>query len=140
MKTSILFGAIFVCVLSAPTTAAQQEPAPGIQAVNMDIDKQMNQMQENMEKMQQLLDKLRATTDTGERQKLIQEHMQTMQENMRAMRGMGGPMMGGQKGGAMMKGDPNHRQDMLEKRMDMMQMMMDQMMRLNQMMGSIPTQ
>jgi hypothetical protein len=139
MKTSILISAIVACALSAPIASAQDKSAPAKPAMSMDMEKQMPQMQENMKKMQQQMEKLRATTDPKERQRLMQEHMQTMQENMKTMRGMGGPMMmGGQKGGGMMRGDPKQRQEMMEKRMDMMQMMMEQMMQHDQMMESMP--
>jgi len=138
MKTSILISAIVACALSAPIVSAQEKPAPAKPAMSMDMDKHMSQMQEKMKAMQVQMDKIGKTTDPEERQKLMLEHTQAMQENMKMMRGMGGPMMGGQKGGGMMGGDPKQRQDMMEKRMDMMQMMMEQMMQHDQMMGSMP--
>ena len=138
MKTSILISAIVACALSAPIVSAQEKPAPTKPAMSMDMDKHMGQMQEKMKAMQAQMDTIRNTTDPKERQILMQAHMQAMQENMKMMRGMGGPMMGGQKGGGMMGGDPKQRQEMMEKRMDMMQMMMEQMMQHDQMMESMP--
>ena len=159
MKTSILVAAIVAGALAAPIVSAQdkslqapnasvqKKSAPARQAMGMDMDKQMSQMQDNMKTMQQQMDKLRATTDPQERQKLMQAHMQTMQENMQAMRGMGGPTMmgsgqsdGGAKGGHKhaARSDMTQRQEMMEKRMDMMQMMMEQMMQHDQMMQSSP--
>jgi hypothetical protein len=155
MKTSILVAAIMAGALAAPfataqdkslsspAASAQKRSAPARQALRMDMDKQMSQMQENMKTMQQQMEKLRATTDPQERQKLMQEHMQTMQENMQAMRAMGGPMMMGSAGA---KGSHKHtahgnmtqRQEMMERRMDMMQMMMEQMMQQEQAMQSMP--
>jgi hypothetical protein len=132
MKTSILISAIVACALSAPIASAQDKPGMNM---DMDKDKQMAPMQENIKKMQHQMDMIATTTDPKERQKLMQEHMQTMQENMKAMRSMGGPTMKGggmamddKKGGGMMGGDVKKRQDGMEKRMDMMQMMMEQMM------------
>ncbi len=162
MKTSILISAIVACALSAPIVSAQERvPTPAKPGMQMDMDKQMPQMQDNMKKMQQQMEKIGATTDPKVRQKLMQEHMQTMQENMKTMRGMGGPMMmgsgerggmgmGGQKGGMGMGGqkgdtamggqksadvtggDVKARQETMEKRMDMMQMMMEQMIQRDQ--------
>ncbi|WP_265941931.1 hypothetical protein [Dechloromonas sp. A34] len=150
MKISILLAAILSVALSAPIASAQETstPAKPAMGMDMDMDKQMPQMQGNMKKMQQQMEKIRATSDPKERQKLMQEHMQTMQENMKTMHGMGGPMMmgGGQRGGKMMadkkggmaEGDMMKRHEMMEKRMDMMQMMMDQMMQHNQAIESMP--
>ena len=155
MKTSILISAIVACALAAPLASADDNmPAPGGPAMNMDMDKQMPQMQGSMKKLQAQMDKIHRTTDAKERQRLMQEHMQAMQENMKAMRGMGGPMTGmmGGKSGAMgsgmmggeqmapgMKdGDMNKRQDMTGKRMDMMQMMMEQMLERDQVKDSMP--
>ena len=157
MKTSILAAAVIAGALAAPfvsaqdkslsaPTSAQKKSAPARQAMRMDMDKQMSQMQENMKTMQQQMEKLQATADPQERQKLMQAHMQTMQESMQAMRGMGGPMMmGSGQGGSTAKGGHKHtargdmtqRQEMMEKRMDMMQMMMEQMMQHDQAMQSM---
>jgi uncharacterized protein (DUF3084 family) len=143
MKTSILISAIVACALAAPIVSAQERPTPAGPAMNMDMDKQLPRMQENMKKMQRQMDRIHKTTDMSERQKLMQEHMQAMQENMKAMRGMGGPMMkgagehGGMKGGTR-EGDMNKRQDMMEQRTDMMQMMMEQMIQRDQAMESMP--
>ena len=146
MKTTILISAIAACALSAPIAFAQEKPTPAKPAMSMD-DKQAAPSQENMKLMQQQMEKIGTTTDPKERQKLMQAHMKTMQENMKAMRGMGGPMMmGDKKGGGMMGGkkggmkdsDMNKRQEMTEKRMDMMQMMMEQMMQRDQAKDSMP--
>ncbi len=113
MKKSILASAILACTLFTPIVFAQQETKPANQSMSM--DKRMDQMQGSMEKMQQQMEKRRATTDAGERQKLMQDHMQTMQENMKAMRGLGGSMMmGSQNGDAMMDADPQQRQEWME--------------------------
>jgi hypothetical protein len=148
MKHSILFAALTVAVLSAPSGFAQDaKPAPAKPAtgMGMGVDKQMPLMQESMKAMQQQMATLQKTADPKERQKLLQEHMQAMQDNMKTMRGMGGPMMmgGGQAGGMGMGkgtagGDMVKRYDLMENRMDMMQMMMEQMMQHDQMMQSIP--
>ena len=122
MKNSILSAAIVACVLYAPIVSAQGQSPPAKPAMNMQTDKQMSQMQENMKLMQQQMDELRAITDPTEHHKLMQEHMQTMQATMTMMHGMGGAMMmGGGQCGAMADGH-------------MMQMMMDQMMQHGQMM------
>jgi len=128
MKTSILVTAIVAGVLSAPMLSAQEKAAPAKPAMNMDMGKQMPQMQENMKSMQQQMEKLGATSDPQERQKLMQEHMQTMQErqrlmheHMQTMHGMGGPMMGmtGAKGGgAMMNMEPKQPDEFIQRRMD----------------------
>ena len=104
MKTSILISAIVACALSAPIAFAQEKPAPANPAMNMDNDKQMAPMPENIKKMQEQMDKIGTTTDPKERQKLMQEHMKTMQENMKEMRGMSGsmPKSRGEKGGMAM--------------------------------------
>lgn len=148
MKTSILAVAIVACALSAPIVLAEDTSAPAKPAINVDMDKQMLQMQTNMKKMQGQMARIHKTTDPKERQKLMKEHMTAMQENMKAMQGMGGPMMtgGGQhsgmamgdKKGGMMDGDMMKRHEMMVKRMDMMQMMMEQMVEHHQMMESMP--
>ena len=63
MKTSILTMAIVVCALSAPIISARENSGPAGSAKNMDMDKQMSQMQENMKEMQQQMAKIRATSD-----------------------------------------------------------------------------
>ena len=153
MKNSLVVAAIAACALSASVVSAQEKypptpPAMKDKAMNMDMSKQMPQMQDNMKKMQTQMDKIRATTDPKERQKLMQEHMQAMQANMKTMHGMGGPMMmGGDqpsgmkmagKKGAMSQDDMMKRHTMMEQRMDMMQMMMEQMMQRDQVMESMP--
>lgn len=140
MRTSMFVIAVIACVLSAPVTSAQEPAVPARQAMGMDMDKQMTQMQENMKTMQQQMERLRTTTDPKERQKLMEEHMQTMQKNMTAMRSMGGPtmnMMGG-KSGSMMNMEPKQREEHMQRRMDMMQMMMEQMMQHEQMKEPAP--
>lgn len=144
MKTSILISAIVACALSAPIVSAMERHAPAGPAMNMDMDKQMPQMQESMKKLQAQMDRIHRTKDAKERQRLLQQHMQAMQENMQMMRGMGGPTMGTMDGkpGAMVPGmtdgDTMKRQEMTEKRMDMMQMMMEQMMQRDQAKESMP--
>ena len=135
MKVPTAIAVVVAFTLTAPVLAAEEPAAPTIPPMNMgmNMDKQMAQMQENMKIMQQQVEKLRTTTDPKERQKLLQEHMQTMQKNMAAMRGMGGPMMGGMggrsgMGGPMMNMDPKQREAFMQGRMDMMQMMMEHMM------------
>ena len=157
MKNSLLLAAIAACALSASVVSAQEKYPPAQPAMkdkamhmnmNMDMSKQMLQMQDNMKKMQTQMEKIRATSDPKERQKLMQEHMQSMQDNMKMMHGMGGPMMMGadqasgmkmaDKKGNLTQGDMMKRHTLMEQRMDMMQMMMEQMMQRDQVMESMP--
>jgi hypothetical protein len=109
----------------APTSKAAVQPAPGMDAKQMD---------EQMKKMQALHDKMVSAKTPEERQKLMEEQRKSMQEGMGMMHQMmqGGGMMGGMGGGMMgQKGapaDPNAQMQMMGKRMDMMQMMMQMMM------------
>ena len=81
-------------------------------------------MHEHMQKMQQQMEKIRATNDPQERDRLVQEHMKSMQEGMKMMHHMGGPMMGGGKGGpGAMSGESRGRHEMMAQCMDMMQKM-----------------
>ena len=50
MKTSILLAAMVACTLSASIVSAQEKAALAKPAMNMDMDKHMPQMQENMKK------------------------------------------------------------------------------------------
>ena len=157
MKTSTLVAAIVAGALSAPIASAQEKTppakptmnmdmgkpapeksAPAKPAMGMDMDKQMPQMQEKMKAMQAQMDKIHKTTDPKEREKLLKEHLLAMQDGMKSMRGMGGPMMMGDKKGGMKEGDKMKRDDMTEKRMDMMQMMMEQMLQRDQVMEAKP--
>jgi periplasmic protein CpxP/Spy len=143
MKRLPLLATMVVAALVAPGTYAQDtKPTPAKPAMNMDMDKQMPQMQEKMKAMQAQMDNIRKTSDPKERQKLMQAHMQAMQENMKMMHGMGGGqpggMMMGTKKDGMTDGDMMKRQELMEKRMDIMQIMMDQMMQRDQMMQSMP--
>ena len=139
MKRSILFVALTIAALAAPTAFAQDtRPAPAKPTMGMDKDQHAAPMQEKMKEMQGQMDKIRQTTDPKERQKLMQEHMQAMQATMQMMRGMGGSMMMSGKKHGMTDGDMMNRHEMTEKRMDMMQMMMEQMIQRDQATESMP--
>jgi hypothetical protein len=96
---------------------------------------QMQQMQSQMQAMHEQMARIHATTDPGERQRLMQEHMQTMHEGMTMMgQMMQGPMTQGQARQCA-QSDTECRMDqmqtqqqMMGQRMGMMQQMMEQMM------------
>ncbi len=120
---------------------AQADAAPEDKAAAMGMEK----MQDKMKKMQDLMAKIRATTDPGERAKLMKEHMSSMQESMKTMgdmMGKGGmmgkkkpdsdassapPVQGEKPGGEMMMGGMMKMHKKMEARMDAMQKMLEQM-------------
>ena len=60
MKRSPIFATIVIAALIAPGTHAQDtKPMPAKPAMNMDMDKQMSQMQEKMKAMQAQMDNIR---------------------------------------------------------------------------------
>jgi peptidoglycan hydrolase CwlO-like protein len=132
MKKSLLIAVVAGLVWVLPASAVDEhnlkQQAPGASKPSSTATETGAPagMMGNMEKMQRQMDQIHATTDSKERQKLMQEHMRTMQENMKAMRGMDAPMMSNRNN--MAGGDMMKRYKMMSARMDMMQMMMEQMM------------
>src|SRR3990172_6908577 len=112
MKPIDTAAALAVALALTGATLAQDKPAakpPAAQPVprgpgtGMPMSEQdRTQMQDRMRLMQQQLDRLHKTTDSAERQKLLDEHYKLMEAQMATMRGMGGGMMG--QGGQGMMG------------------------------------
>jgi len=95
---------------------------------SMAASDQMARMDVQMKTMQGMHEKMLNAKTAEERNKLMAEHMKTMQDGMAMMDRMSGAGMGGMKGMPGMGGDPDARQQMMEKRMEMMQTMMKMMM------------
>jgi hypothetical protein len=114
------------------TAAAQQPHDHGAAPPGAEQPTSMPGMQERMQHMHDLMARIHATSDPGERQKLMDEHMRAMNEGMQMMRG---GAMGQQPRAACAEGDTRcemqrmqGEQQMMQRRMDMMQGMMGQMM------------
>jgi len=102
-------------------TPAENAPAAG-KAMPAETEAAMKSMDSHGAVMRQVHDKLMAAKTPEERNALMTEHMKSMREGMAMMNGMSSGGMG------TVPGDPNTRNQMMEKRMDMMQMMMQMMM------------
>ncbi|MDO8373563.1 MAG: hypothetical protein Q7J71_00345 [Polaromonas sp.] len=95
---------------------------------SMAASDQMARMDVQMKTMQGMHEKMLNAKTAEERNKLMAEHMKTMQDGMAMMDRTSGAGIGGMKGMPGMGGDPDARQQMMEKRMEMMQTMMKMMM------------
>lgn len=162
MRNPTLLVLLATLALGAPYAAAQTAPTPTKpRATVADVDKQTEQMQENVKRMQQQMDGIHETKDPTVRHKLLDEHAETMKENMEMLRGMGGPTMtdtmrerpaggmesgmglgtagaSGRSGDPMAGMDPKQQVEFMQRRMDMMQMMMEQILRHQLMMQAQP--
>lgn len=108
MKKALLIAALSILPLFTPlawadeTHHSDKDKKPAATMTDKDKQIQMGKMQENMLRMHEQMHKIMQSSDTKEREKLMQEHSKMMQDNMRIMHGMkNGEMM--EKG--MMGGD-----------------------------------